>query len=104
MPAPRRRLGRCTLLALTAGLCGVLVPAGVAASTPKTFAPFKGSGPGYSYSFAKPVRSTRPGVVTFQFPGTLHVPSVRAPLYTLVTAFVLFGSPKPSSAEANADV
>ena len=91
MPTPHRRLGLCLLLCLTvAGLSGGLATTAGAATAPTTFAPFRGAGTGYTYTFAKPVRSTRPGIVQFQFPGTLQVSSVRAPLYSLVSVFVLF--------------
>jgi hypothetical protein len=115
VPATRRPLGirgvRRTfvsaLVSVTAGLCGVLQPSASAASPPATFAAFTKEGPGYSLAFAKAVRTSQTGMVQFRFPGTLHIDSVRPPLYALVSVFVLYVSDRslrPSSAEQAGDI
>jgi hypothetical protein len=88
----------------------LLVPASAFAAPakrPTTFQPFTGSGAGYAYAFSKPVRSSRNGMLQFQFPGTLRIASVHAPLYTLVSVYLLYvapSSPPPSVSEQASDI
>jgi hypothetical protein len=95
------------ILCVAVGLPGVAHSTASAANPPATFKPFKGRGPGYSYAFSTPLRSAREGVVQFQFPGVLHIDSVRPPLYTLVSVFVLYvtgTSQRPSVTEQAGDI
>jgi AcrR family transcriptional regulator len=85
----RRRVGRRTLHAAP------------------TFPAIAGHGAGYSYGFARPVRTSRGNVIQYRFPGYLRLASVRAPAYTLVSAFVAFyeRSPQiPRSTDQSADI
>jgi hypothetical protein len=102
----RRVLRLVPILCVAVGLLGVQHSAASAANPPTTFRPFTGHGTGYRYAFSKPVRSVRAGMLQFQFPGVLHIDSVRPPLYTLVSVFVLYVSnrSRPSVNEQAGDI
>jgi hypothetical protein len=105
---PGRRVMRLVpILCVAVGLLGVQHSTASAANPPTTFKAFTGHGAGYSYAFSKPVRSVRGGILQFQFPGVLHIDSVRSPLYTLVSVFVLYvsdRSQRPSVNEQAGDI
>jgi hypothetical protein len=100
---------RCLVpvLCVAIGLLGAGPSTASAGNAPPTFKPFTGRGPGYSYAFSKPLRSTRTGILQFQFPGVLHIDTVHPPLYALVSVFVLYVTGKaqrPSVTEQAGDV
>jgi hypothetical protein len=93
------------LLAFVLGSGGASASAaGHRARPPATFAAFTGHGAGFSFTFSKPQGTTRRGARLFEFPGRLQIASVKAPLYTLVSVFLVYytGRPERPSLDAQA--